>query len=194
VTPDGEFGSAELPEWQEGTAPPDLLLLAGAEVDDSAADVLKSQAQSIYSQALNAPGGYTLGGFEYASLDPASLAQALDSLRRGMSGLENAGDVDGAFIVQISTGLGAVLSVGVVSWILRGGTLAATLLSTVPMWKGFDPLPMLMGRRKKDDEEERDDTVDGDVQSEDSKTTELRELHLESMFSTSEQDRQTDPE
>ncbi len=158
------------------------MLLVGGEVDDTRAEVLISQAQSLYSQALNSVGGNLLGGFELASLDPASLAQALDSLRGGMRGLESADDVEGVFVLQLSTGVGAVLSVGVVSWILRGGALAATLLSTVPMWKGFDPLPMLMGRRKKDDEEERDDNK---IASKEDQTTELRELHLERMFSTS---------
>ena len=161
------------------------MLLVGGEVDDTRAEVLISQAQSLYSQTLNSLAGNLLGGFEFASLDPASLAQALDSLRRGMGGLESADDVDGVFVLRISTGVGAVLSVGVVSWILRGGALAATFLSTIPMWKGFDPLPMLMGRRKKDDEEERDDSDDEKIVSKLEQTTELRELHLERMFSTS---------
>jgi VCBS repeat-containing protein len=193
VTPDGELSSPDLPEWEREA--PDLLLLVGDEMDDSAADVLISQAQSLYSQTVNPLGGQALTGFEFVSLDPASLAQTLDALRRGMSGLENADNVDGAFVVQISTGLGAVLSVGVVSWILRGGTLAATLLSTVPMWKGFDPLPMLLGRRrKKDDEEERDGSDEGETVPEHMQTQIRREQHLESLFSASQKDQQPDRE
>ena len=193
MTPDSELSSRDLPEWEREA--PDLLLLVGDEMDDSAADVLISQAQSLYSQTVNPLGGQGLTGFEFVSLDPASLAQTLDALRRGMSGLENADNVDGAFVVQISTGLGAVLSVGVVSWILRGGTLAATLLSTVPMWKGFDPLPMLLGRRrKKDDEEERDGSDDGEIVPEHMQTQIRREQHLESLFSTSQKDQQPDRE
>jgi hypothetical protein len=53
------------------------------------------------------------------------------------------------------------------------------------MWKGFDPLPMLMGRRKKADEEERDDSDGEETVAKDNQTTELRELHLERMFSES---------
>ncbi|MEE8093463.1 MAG: hypothetical protein V3T47_04420, partial [Gammaproteobacteria bacterium] len=193
VTPDNQLGSLNVPEWDEGA---DLLLLVGGEVDDSGADIMRSKALALYSQTLNTVGGSALDGFELASLDPASLAQALDALRRGMSGLEPADDdIDSLIVVQISTGLGAVLSVGIVSWILRGGTLAATLLSSTPMWKGFDPLPMLMGRRrKKDDEEERDGDDDGEIVPEHMRTQMLRERHLEDMFSTSEQDRQTDQE
>ena len=32
---------------------------------------------------------------------------------------------------------------------LRGGALASTLLSTLPLWKGMDPLPLLAARRKR---------------------------------------------
>jgi hypothetical protein len=55
------------------------------------------------------------------------------------------------------------------------------------MWRGFDPLPMLMGRRKTDEKERSDDehTADDETDSDESPTTELRELHLERMFSTS---------
>jgi VCBS repeat-containing protein len=188
VTPDdSEFNSADLPQWQWGEA--DLVLIVGGEVDTTSAEILSSQAQARYTQVLNSAAGNSLGGFEFASLDPASLARALDAMGRGLDGLENANGVDGMFLLQISTGMGAVLSVGVVSWILRGGALAATLLSTVPMWKGFDPLPMLMGRRKKkddeDDEEERDNSDDEEIVSDLDRTTELRELHLERMFSES---------
>ncbi|MCZ6774815.1 MAG: hypothetical protein O7G83_22915, partial [Proteobacteria bacterium] len=107
--------------------------------------------------------------------------------RRGINGLDGSDEFDSLFVLQVSTGFGAVLSVGFVSWVLRGGALAATLLSTVPMWRGFDPLPMLMGRRKTDKQEERDDELkaDDEADSDESKTTELRELHLERMFSTS---------
>jgi len=184
VTPDSELSTLDFSTSDEDA---DLLLLVGGEVDDSGADLLIAQAQSLYSQALNQVGGLALGSFELASLDPASLAQALDSLRREISGLEGSDEFDSVFVLQVSTGLGAVLSVGFVSWVLRGGALAATLLSTVPMWRGFDPLPMLMGRRKTDEEQEHNDelTDDEQINSGDTPTTQLRELHLERMFSTS---------
>ncbi len=36
------------------------------------------------------------------------------------------------------------LTVGIVSWLLRGGALLSALLSSMPLWRGFDPLPVLM--------------------------------------------------
>jgi len=45
------------------------------------------------------------------------------------------------------------LSVGLATWVLRAGSLLTSALSTMPLWKGFDPLPVLplskKERRKK---------------------------------------------
>ncbi|MDH3527247.1 MAG: VCBS domain-containing protein, partial [Gammaproteobacteria bacterium] len=41
------------------------------------------------------------------------------------------------------------LSAGILTWALRGGALAATMMSSMPIWKGFDPLPVLAAARKK---------------------------------------------
>ena len=35
------------------------------------------------------------------------------------------------------------LTVGYVIWLIRGGTLLATLVSSMPAWMAFDPLPVL---------------------------------------------------
>ncbi len=50
-----------------------------------------------------------------------------------------------------------MLTVGYISWILRGGALAATLLSTMPMWRQFDPLPLLAARKKRRDKKDREE-------------------------------------
>ena len=50
------------------------------------------------------------------------------------------------------------LTVGYVLWLIRGGTLLASLISSLPAWCAFDPLPVLDNfdasedrRRDKDD-------------------------------------------
>ncbi len=88
------------------------------------------------------------------SLDNELLWQALDTINQQM----RADDPDAAFLLQIATGTGVLLTAGYVAWILRGGMLASMLISSMPMWKGFDPLPLLAARRrkrKKKDEEEK---------------------------------------
>jgi hypothetical protein len=44
------------------------------------------------------------------------------------------------------------LSVGYVVWLLRGGSLFASLLSSLPAWAAFDPLPVLNGFDAEDQE------------------------------------------
>ena len=53
--------------------------------------------------------------------------------------------------IAVSTGL----SIGYVVWLIRGGMLLSTLLSSLPAWQILDPLPILA--RKDDDAEDDDD-------------------------------------
>jgi hypothetical protein len=51
---------------------------------------------------------------------------------------------------------GIALSAGFLLWILRGGSLLASFLVSMPAWRHFDPLPVLgvgeRDRRKRDRE------------------------------------------
>ncbi len=60
--------------------------------------------------------------------------------------------------VAVATGL----SVGYVLWLVRGGLLFASLLSSMPAWRVIDPLPVLTrfrGRAEGDDDESLDSLV-----------------------------------
>jgi hypothetical protein len=51
-------------------------------------------------------------------------------------------------------------------WLLRGGVLVTSLMSSLPAWRVIDPLPVLArGRRRADDEDDEslDDMVGEDV-------------------------------
>jgi hypothetical protein len=52
------------------------------------------------------------------------------------------------------------LTVGYVLWLLRGGALIASLLSSLPAWRLIDPLPVLS---RVDDEEDADEDQDAFV-------------------------------
>ncbi|NOQ69753.1 MAG: tandem-95 repeat protein, partial [Gammaproteobacteria bacterium] len=55
---------------------------------------------------------------------------------------------------------GVALTAGVVAWVLRGGALMSSLMSTVPLWKAYDPLPILAYRDDEDEEKNKNITVD----------------------------------
>jgi hypothetical protein len=91
------------------------------------------------------------------------LLNRIDSMHLGMdneASQQNADDVD----VQIIVGSTASLTVGIVSWILRGGALLASFMSTVPLLNRFDPLPILKTREDEEDVEP-DEDEDADTQT-----------------------------
>jgi len=111
------------------------------------------------SQRKNRPQKFlydgVLDGFEFqgfgmkaAGINQDMLWQALDDMQRQMSGLDESSNR--SFLVSsIMGGSSLLLTTGLISWVLRGGALASTLLSTLPLWRGMDPLPLLAGRKKK---------------------------------------------
>jgi hypothetical protein len=56
-----------------------------------------------------------------------------------------------------TTGVTFAFSAGYVSWLLRAGYLSAAVLSSAPVWRQFDPLPIL----GKPEEQERISKKDG---------------------------------
>jgi hypothetical protein len=89
--------------------------------------------------------------------DPAML-DVLDEMRRSLS--EEGRLEASALAVAAAATLG--LSVGYVIWLLRGGVLISSLLSSLPAWRLVDPLPIL-GRL--DDDEDSDEAADDTLES-----------------------------
>ena len=55
-------------------------------------------------------------------------------------------------LVASSVAVSGGLSVGYVIWLLRGGLLVSSLLSSMPAWHAVDPMPVLARSRNSDDE------------------------------------------
>jgi hypothetical protein len=49
------------------------------------------------------------------------------------------------------------MSAGVLAWISRSGSLLASVLSVMPLWTRMDPLPVLLAKRRDDENEELDE-------------------------------------
>jgi hypothetical protein len=109
--------------------------------------------------ALNADmpsGGYNWAAFLQSGDAPETLRRNLDSLRNQLMGQEEGRHQVIASTIAMSTGL----SVGYVIWLVRGGALLGSMLSTMPMWQMIDPLPVLTrsaGGRRHDSDEPADD-------------------------------------
>ncbi|KPK36236.1 MAG: hypothetical protein AMK70_03075, partial [Nitrospira bacterium SG8_35_1] len=85
---------------------------------------------------------------ETAHID-VDLNTTIEILRNAVESIEGQEKI----IIKTVVGGTVILSVGLATWILRGGSLAASVLTTMPIWKGFDPLNVLpltkKERRKK---------------------------------------------
>ncbi|WP_160167686.1 DUF4347 domain-containing protein [Methylomonas sp. MK1] len=94
----------------------------------------------------------------------------LENIRKQMSDPTVVADANPVNI-KIILGTSAGLTAGFVSWILRAGSLMASFMSTVPLLKRFDPLPIMRSVKKsrpaKDHEANELDSVSS--QSEDTR-------------------------
>jgi hypothetical protein len=81
----------------------------------------------------------------------ANMVQSLDSLKEEIFKENQLQKVYLGSAIVSSIGL----SVGYVVWLIRGGMLLSTLLSSLPAWQILDPLPILV--RKKDSDTSGDD-------------------------------------
>ena len=84
-----------------------------------------------------------------------ALWEAVDAMRRQV-GEEDAAGRRSYLIAKAAAGGGFLLTAGFVAWILRSGALFASLVSTLPLWKGYDPLPILAYKRRRDEDKEDD--------------------------------------
>jgi hypothetical protein len=91
------------------------------------------------------------------SLESEALARELEALRDEVN--ELASTEFHAVAASAAASLG--LSVGYVIWLLRGGALVTSMLSSLPAWRLVDPLPIL-GRL---DDNDGDDPQDESLES-----------------------------
>jgi VCBS repeat-containing protein len=96
-----------------------------------------------------------VGGF----FSPEALIQSLDRIQQEVDLTALAAkSVQGNLIVGVTTGLTVSVFAGYVIWAFRGASLLVGAVSAMPMWRCFDPLPVLLGRDKKGSEEEEEMT------------------------------------
>ena len=86
------------------------------------------------------------------------MALELDRIQQQIDDHLNLKSSQGELIIGAATGIGASAFVGYVVWVFRGGSLLLGALSAMPMWRCFDPLPVITGynkKRKRDDDVKR---------------------------------------
>ena len=87
-----------------------------------------------------------------------ALWSAIDQMKQEMANAAEQQTTAVEIKVAAAETSGVVLTAGVVAWILRSGALFSSLMSTIPLWKGYDPLPILA--YKDDEEDNREEQFD----------------------------------
>ena len=88
------------------------------------------------------------------------ISQLIDLVRMQLS--ETSEKPVNIFIRSVG-GITLSISAGLVTWMARGGVIAAGMITSVPILKGFDPLVMMKKTRHTDEERDANDIIDDSV-------------------------------
>jgi hypothetical protein len=132
----------------------------------------QGERSSVYLRVWNAIADPLVSLQALATIPPGALIwefidQMTDQINMDDSALNNKTYLLGT----TATGVTFAFSAGYVSWLLRAGYLSAALLTSAPMWRQFDPLPILAKHEKKKPAADKDNQDSG--QDDDSKVEEI---------------------
>lgn len=143
ITPLRKFGSLQLAQLENNTGTTNAQSLGLSSITDVDSIDLDSLFRMESTGTLQSSG---------------SLARALDSASEEFQESQSLSKT----IIGSSAGISTGLSVGYLIWLIRGGTLVGSVLSSLPAWRFVDPLPVLssMGDDFAEDDESLESMVD----------------------------------
>ena len=112
-----------------------------------------------------------------------NMVNSLDEVKKEMAGEIAFNQTVLGSAIAVSTGL----SVGYVVWLIRGGMLLSSLLSSIPAWQILDPLPVL-ARKRNEDQADDDESLEGIIDRDQRK----REPHKRSADKSSDAGQEND--
>ncbi len=96
----------------------------------------------------------SLFDYKFTQVDQSALSRDLERTGEELRQPEHFIDVAAA---KVTFAFGSFLSVGGVTFILRGGAIAAALMSAMPAWGRYDPISIVTGRKDENEDEEHTD-------------------------------------
>jgi hypothetical protein len=150
---------AVAPVRSDAPVAPESRPVAGASasppIQSSAAEV--PSAGSFVSPTVHDGSGHPGDAAAAEAIRGGLLREQLDRARAASAESEQVQ----RFATGTVTVAGSALSVGYVLWLLRGGVLLSSLLSSLPAWRFIDPLPVLSrGGSPVDDDDEDDESLE----------------------------------
>ena len=77
--------------------------------------------------------------------------QALDTMKANIQGQSLSDEARDRLMGNLSTGAMTTLStfvVGIVTWLFRGASMLSSFMTTLPLWRSFDLMPILDTKKK----------------------------------------------
>ena len=96
--------------------------------------------------------------FALSKLNPGALSEAVEKQFAEMKYSKAA--LSAAVATKVVAGVSIAVTAGLAAWLLRGGALLTALLSSMPLWRQFDPLAIVLRPRRRDD---KDDEISSPV-------------------------------
>ncbi len=149
------------------SSPPVILVMLANVSSDHLRELDWNHNASFLTKSRTQPPSLPTSDAEIATDEQSSLTfvlhdgllwNGLDDFREKLNDLTNADKFTRNLVVGTTATVGSSLTVGYVLWLLRGGSLLASFVSTLPAWSLIDPLPILENSvlpvSTKDDEED----------------------------------------
>jgi hypothetical protein len=111
--------------------------------------------------------------------------QAMNIMSEGVGSTSILEEVEHNTLQTTFKGTSFVLSAGFLTWALRGASLLASVAATLPAWQGFDPLPVLAAKKRK---EKKDEDVDDGNETKDNDWQEKRVQRLLDPINTADEE------
>lgn len=92
----------------------------------------------------------------YSILENHSMWNELNTIRHQMEDRQQSTMFAENIVVGTTTAVTGGLTVGYVIWLIRGGSLLATMVSVIPTWASFDPLPVMDRFEEEKSEEDKE--------------------------------------
>jgi VCBS repeat-containing protein len=130
-------------------------------------DMLAERADTVVA-AVSPPDGDLNEGIRvqvHTLLATESFRDGLDRVRDEVTRMTQTQQTT----VGASVAVGTSLSVGYVAWLVRGGVLLSTALSTLPAWQFVDPLPVLAKARDGQSDDADDQSLQGIIEDSEKK-------------------------
>jgi hypothetical protein len=114
-----------------------------AQVESTPVGLSATELLALYFAQSGTEAGTGSGSLGGGSGGDAAMEQAFDQMRQAADDDQQSAQAT----VGVAMVSGAGLTIGYVAWLIRGGVLVSSLLSTMPAWRLLDPLPIIGNSR-----------------------------------------------